>query len=245
MWLLIWLALALVPCEAWDTSPHRKITKAALESLGERMACRFETHWAPLIEIYSIYPDRYLEMEQFGFARKDSGPRNASEIRIYCVRPDGQPIHGISGNRESDLRSLVYLCERIEASFRSHRPGEAAQYAGVLSHFVADSLSPPHAVDAARLLQLAEREDAAEVNLHGLIERSVPDFALAGRPLPSSPRQVLDACYAGAARNRSDLPAIVRAACIGDDAALNRYRLQAARTAAEILAGALASLAQK
>jgi hypothetical protein len=232
--LLIWLALALVPCDAWDTAPHRKITKAALDSLPNL----FGAEAAPLIDLYCIYPDRYVEMEQFGFARKGNGPRGASEIREYCVRPDGQAIHGITGDRESDLKSLVYLFQQIS----SQRAGEAAKFAGVLSHFVADSLSPPHSVDAGRLLELAERYDGAGVNIHGWIERSVPEIVVDARRLPSSPRLVLDACYQGAAQNRNDLPDIVRAACMRDETTLNRYRLRAGTRAAVILADAIASL---
>ena len=243
--LLIWLALVLLPCEAWDTVPHRKITKAALGGLPDRVARRFQAEAAPLIDLYCIYPDRYLEMEQFGFVRKDSGPRQASEIRVYCVRPDGRPIHGISGDRDSDLKSLTYLFEQIAAGLSSHRPAEAARFAGVLSHFVADSLSPPHSVDNGLLLELAGEYDAAGVNIHGMIERSVPDITLDGRRLPSSARRVLDACYAGAGRNRRDLPAIVRAVCIRDEAALNGYRLRAGTSAAGILADALAAIDQR
>ena len=234
MRLLIWLALALVPCDAWDTVPHRKITKAALDALPNL----FGAEAAPLIDLYCIYPDRYVEMEQFGFARKDNGPRAASEIRAYCVRPDGQIIHGITGDRESDLKSLVYVFQQIS----SQRPGEAAKFAGVLSHFVADSLSPPHSVDAGWLLELAERFDGAGVNIHGMIERSVPEVVVDARRLPSSPRLVLDACYEGAEQNRRDLPAIVRAACMRDETTLNEYRLRAGARAAAILADAIASI---
>jgi hypothetical protein len=237
MRILIWLALALVPCEAWDTAPHRKITKAALNSLGGRP---FGAETAELIDTYCIYPDRYLEMEQFGFTRKGGGPRTAAEIRVYCVRPDGQAIHGITGDRESDLQSLVYLFEQM-----ARRPGEAAKFAGVLSHFVADSLSPSHAADAQTLAALAERYEAEGVNMHGLIEGSVPDIVVEGRRMPSSAEAVLKACYAGAERNRRDLEAIVRAASIGDDAGLNGYRLRAGTTAAGILADALAGIGQK
>jgi hypothetical protein len=232
--LLIWLALAMLPCRAWDTVPHRKITKAALDSLPDL----FGSEAVPLVELYCIYPDRYVEMEQFSFARKDNGPRTASEIRAYCVRPDGQPVHGITGDRESDLKSLTFLFGQIA----SQRTAEAAKYAGVLSHFIADSLSPSHAVEAGRLLELARRFDGAGINIHGVIERSLPDINLDRAHLPSSPQAVLDACYAGAERNRRDLPAIVKAACSRDEAGLNGYRLRAGARAASILADALASL---
>jgi len=246
MRLLFWLALVLAPCAAWDTAPHRSITRAALQSLPTGITERFGAYAAPLVDSYCIYPDRYLEMDRFGFARNDGGPRNASEIRRYCVRPDGVTIHGITGDRQSDRASLVFLFEQIMAALSSNRRDDAAKFAGVLSHFIADSLSPPHAVSAERLQEMAEDYPG---NIHSALERSLPEFRLnsrephaAGTTVLTAAQAVLDACYAGAERNGRDLPAMVKAACSRDDAALDRYRLRAGVRAAEILADALAAL---
>jgi hypothetical protein len=217
------------PSGAWDTVPHQRITKAALDALPQRARNRFGPEIAALVEIYCMYPDRYLEMDRYGFVRKSAGPRSAEEIRIYCVRPDGEAVHGASGDRESDVRSVAWLLDRIAAS----RPPEAAKYAGVLSHFIADSLSPPHSVASEEL-------QGWGLNVHAAIERSVPEFTLAGyTPRPITAAEVVDRCYIGAARNRRDLPFMVKAACTGDDRALDPYRLRAATEAARILAGAL------
>jgi hypothetical protein len=103
----------------------------------------------------------------------------------------------------------------------------------VLSHFIADSLSPPHAA-------APEERQSCGVNVHGVIERSVPEFTLAGRrPRGAAARDIVDRCYAGAALNRRDLPLIVSAACARDEQALDPYRLRAATEAAGILADAL------
>jgi hypothetical protein len=248
MRLIVWLLLlAGWPCRAWDTPPHQRITKAALDSLPKEYLSRLGSEAKPLIEIYCIFPDRYEEMERYGFVRNSPGPRNIAEIRPYCVRPDGQHIHGVTGDRETDTGSVVYLFERILTNQAEDRPGEAARFAGVLSHFIADSLSPPHSVSADRLLELTPRPAQAErVNVHSAIERSIPEFTLDGRlphelgsHLVPAAEAVIALCDAGTAQNRKDLPAIVKAASLRDEQSLNEYRLRAGRKAAEILADAL------
>ena len=125
------LLLAGRTCKAWDTAPHQQITKAALDSLPRQILTRLGTETKPLIELYCMYPDRYQEMSQFGFVRKSSGPQDVSEIAPYCVRPDGEVIHGASGDWETDAGSIVYLFERILTNLAGKRPGEAARFAGV------------------------------------------------------------------------------------------------------------------
>ncbi len=238
--------MVLVPCAAWDTVPHQKITKAALAAAPNGMVARLGAEAGALERIYCLYPDRYVEMEHYGFVRKSPGPKTAAEIRAYCLRPDGEAIHGITRNRKSDLQSLLFLLERISQNLRANRTGEAARYAGVLSHFVADSLSPPHAVSAEGLLELAP--EPGGLNLHSVLERSLPDFAIRAVPAtkPGSLRNLaatlLNECYAGADRNRKDLPVMLQAAVAGDEKTLDAYRLRAGMRAAGILALAFASL---
>jgi hypothetical protein len=247
LWLLLFVGL---PCRAWDTLPHQKITKAALEGLPKPYLSRLGPEVKPLIEIYCIYPDRYEEMERFGFVRNSPGPRDVSEIRPYCVRPDGQYIHAATGDREMDVSSIVYLFERILANLSENRSAEAARYAGVLSHFVADSLSPPHSVGAGQLLAMTPKSaQTGRINIHSAIERSLPEFTLgdrvpripAGHLVPAA-EEVITLCDAGAGQNKRDMPAIVRAASVHDEQTLNEYRLRAGRKAAEILADALYTL---
>ena len=56
-------------CLAWDTLPHQRITRAALDSLEKRHINRFGPEVKSLIEIYCILPDRHLEMEVYGRLR--------------------------------------------------------------------------------------------------------------------------------------------------------------------------------
>jgi hypothetical protein len=238
------------PCSAWDTEPHQMITRAALDALPKSFLSRLGPEVEPLAALYCIYPDRYEEMERYGFVRKSPGPRSAAEIRVYCVHPDGHPVHGATGDREMDRDSLVYVLEGIIANLSQQRPSEAARYAGVLAHFIEDSLSPPHAVSPEELMDLTQRvAPGMRGNIHSAIEKSVPGFTLqksAVHPISGTVQNIattiLDQCYAGAETNQEDLPAIVRAATGHDEPALNGYRLRAGKTAAQILANALYSI---
>ena len=234
---LLCFLLAPWPCTAWDTVPHQRITKAALDSLPKAVLARFGDEAAALAAIYCLYPDRYEEMVRFGFVRKSAGPRSPEEIRAYCVRPDGQPVHGATGNRDTDMGSLIYLFERILTSFSENRPSEAAKYAGVLAHFIEDSLSPPHAGDI-------------DATMHAAIERSLPEFTLTGRAPRAAPgnllqaaQAILDRVYAAREQNRKSLPAMMKAVTDHDERTLDSYRLRAGVQAAEILADTLVTVA--
>lgn len=234
-------------CVAWDTAPHQLITKAALVTLPKHFLSRLDSEVKPLIDTYCILPDRYEEMEQFGFVRSSPGPRHTSEIRVYCIRPDGRPIHGITGDWDVDGDSLIYLLERSITNVCARQSGEASRYLGVLSHFIADSLSPPHAVSSDDLRQMTPRSVQVQgINVHSVIERSIPEFTLGDRlprlasgHIQEAAAAILDQCYAGAELNRRDLVPMLRAAGAHDEQTLNAYRLRAARKASEILADAL------
>jgi hypothetical protein len=232
--------LSAATCSAWDTVPHQQITRAALDALPRHLSGCFGAEADSLVRIYSMLPDRYLEIQRYGFVRNSPGPRTAAEISAYCVRPDGVAIHGASFDREMDTASIVFLFERILTAFAADDTPAAAKYAGVLSHFVGDTLSPPHA-----------NTDACDARLHAIIERSLPSFALAerprrapGEPLVNAVTAVIDRCYAGAARNRSELPAMIEIASRLNGRGLDPYRLRAGQDAAAILADALNALCE-
>lgn len=237
------------PCRAWDTAPHQMITRAALDALPKSLLSRLGSEVEPLVTLYCIFPDRYEEMEHYGFVRNSPGPRSASEIRVYCVRPDGYPVHGATGDRETDMASLVYVLEGIITNLSQQRPAEAARYMGVLAHFIEDSLSPPHSVSPEELLDLTQRiAPGTRGNIHSALEKSIPEFTLRDRtprPISGSVRTIattiLDQCYAGAAMNQENLPAMVKAATGNDEPALNEHRLRAGKTAAQILANVLST----
>lgn len=242
------LLAAVGCCVAWDTAPHRAITKAALDAMPERLRSQLGDEAPHLIRIYCMLPDRYVEMERFGFARNSPGPREASEIEAYCARPDGSQIHSATWDRDEDLKSLVYLFERILSSLSEKRPAEAARFMGTLSHFIADSLSPPHAVSPDELQAMAPA-GSEQRNWHALMERSLPAFTLderktqaAGTGIMDSVSSILERVYTAGERNRKDLPSMMRAAPDKDERALDAYRLRAGRAAAGILADTLYTL---
>jgi hypothetical protein len=245
---LLVLLLACPVCRPWATLPHRAITQAALDTLPAPLRARIAADEALLIESYCMLPDRYVETEQFGFTRKGPGPRDLSELRIYCVRPDNVAVHSASWDRDDDLASLVYIFERVLTSLAEKRHDDAAKYMGTLSHFLEDSLSPPHAIGADELQAVAPPGQTAHA-LHNALESSVPGFSLAGRAphsagqgLVEAATSILDRCYAAAAENRKNLRAMVRAVPAADARTLDRNRLRAARAAAELLADSLYTL---
>jgi hypothetical protein len=230
--------LAAFSASAWDTRPHQQITQAALAVLP----ARFGDDAAALVAVYCVLPDRFVEMDRFGFARK-GWPQTADEARPYCVRPDGVIIHGLTGHEESDLGSVLYLMERVATNLSRDRTAEAARFAGVLSHFIADSLSPPHAGEVERLRVAGCLAPVGK--LHSVLEKRIPEFSLEGTPGPSpglldGAQRVLADCREGAARNRQALEDMVAAACRQDEVTLDRYRLAPGKRAAEILARAFA-----
>ncbi len=239
----------LVPASlsGWDTIPHRVITKAALASLPAAARIRLGPHEAMLVEVYCMLPDRYVEMTQLNFVRRGAWPTESSQIEQYCLRPDGEVIHGASGQREDDEASLIYLYERIASSLAEHRDEDAARYIGTLSHFVADSLSPSHALSSEALAEI--ERSAGLKGLHRSLEHSLSPLTAPPQParplhpgLIESAEATLDGCYQGMERNRKALPDMVQVVKGGGGRPLDRLLLASGRSAAELLASALHTL---
>src|SRR5262249_35248126 len=82
-------------------------------------------------------------------------------------------------------------------------------------------------------------EGLEKIPLHTFIENSSPEFDLGSRrPQPQSTERLLDRCYAIIRRNRANLIELVKSVYAGDEPALNRFRLEAAKSGAELLADA-------
>ena len=239
-------AVASLPGLAWNTAQHKAITQAALDSLAAAERTRLGQEAARLVDIYCMYPDRLQELEQFGFARNSPGPRDPAEIRPYSIRPDGEAIHSASWDNDEDLVSLVLLFERIARAVKAGETAEAAQFMGTLSHFFADSLSPPHAISAAELAELAGGES---LPIHRELERTAPPPELKGRKpqrlgegLIDSAQAALERLNQAAAENRKALPALLTALKTKDEAALGPVRQRAVTAAAALLADSLHTL---
>src|SRR5437764_3826636 len=85
----------------------------------------------------------------------------------------------------------------------------------------------------------------AGIRLHTVIERSSPDFNIdsrqprsAGGTISEPAASLLDRIYAAIRVNRAGLIELVRATYAEDQPAMDRFRLNAARTGAEILSDA-------
>jgi hypothetical protein len=90
-----------------------------------------------LIGTYCLYPDIY------GGLKIRSKQRAA--MRVHCEKPDGEPIHNVTWRKDADFASLEYVLRGMLEGLRSGNIPAAAQYAGVLAHFLEDSTCPAHA----------------------------------------------------------------------------------------------------
>ncbi len=205
------------------------------------MQSRWAAEAEQLAALYSLYPD------YFGSGTESQ----RSELRIYCVKPDGKPIHNVTWKRGEDLESLEYALNGIIAGLRKRDAASAARYAGVLAHFLEDSTCPAHAAIPAdsplNLLRdlLPPPPGKEEIKLHTVIERSTPEFDLgsraprsAGSSVQEAAANLLDRCYTLVKQNRAGLIELVKAVYADDEAKVNRFRLIAARAGAELLADA-------
>jgi hypothetical protein len=237
---LVLFLLPLLPAisSAWHHPVHYMITRAAIDSLsaGDRRA--FGDEIAPLIERYSVYPDLY------GYLKDEERDR----LRPFCFLPDGRAIHNVNWNQAGDLEMLTHLIASIAKMLDGRDVPAAAQYAGVLSHFLADSTCPAHAMipaDSGLRMTFRPPPGKSHVELHAVLERSSPPVDVSGRKprmagatAASAAESLLARCYAAIRRNRETLEEAVRAAYLGDEAGMNPARLRAAEAGAGLIADA-------
>ncbi len=233
---LLFAAIAF-PAIAWQT-PHERITRAAFASLPTAMRERWRAEAENLAGPYSWYPDWY------------QGNRR-EQIRVYVEKPGGQVMHNVTWDLEDDQATLELLLYAIARHDRAGSIDHAARYAGVLSHFLADSTCPAHALVpedpqlniVKDLLNLGGPRDGS---LHAYIERSAPAITLEGRApvklgetISGAAHTLLIRTYAVIRANRAALLELVRAAENHDEETVNRQRRTAALEAARLVADAL------
>lgn len=227
---------------AWDTAPHRAITKAALDAVQPPVSQRLAPYSKDIIETYSMLPDKCRDWTEL--------PDPAS-MKPFCLRPDGNPVHSASFDHDDDLESLIYLYERILTSASQKKDKDLAMFVGVLAHFIEDSLSPPHSVTEQELEELGPDMKW----LHQKLERTVPAFTIAKRPAAKAGGSdetmletldgIVKRLHESAARNREALPEMVKALKAGDEQALDAPHLRAAKDAAELLADTLNAMLRR
>lgn len=233
----LFLLLMFAPgASGWEGGPHRAMTRAALDSLPAARLTAFGPELAALAQTYCMLPDYYTAMINYGFRAPKPAPQSLDEALPYVLRPDREPVHSASWDRQDDLATLVFLYERILESLRLRRPADVARFAGVLAHFLEDSLSPPHVV-------------GQPMDVHAALERRIPPLSLAGRAprlagagvVPAA-EAVLKRLYDAADANRRNLPAMLKANARKDSGAVAALCLPPARAAAELVADSLFTL---
>ncbi len=216
------VAIATPVAWAWHDPVHARITRAAYGSLPPAMQQPWKAQAERLAKEFSLYPDWY----------HNAPPEIRADMRRFCeVR--GRAIHNVTWNREQDIESIEYLTAGIVTGMRTGEVDAAVKFAGVLAHLLEDSTCPAHAlIPMDSPLNLM-------VQLHTVIEHSSPEFDLGSRvPHVESPQRLLDRCYAVIKLNRAHLIELVKLVYAGDEAGLDRYRLESARAGAELLADA-------
>jgi hypothetical protein len=200
--------------------------------------------WKPQAERlaveFSLYPDAY----------HNASPETRAEMRRFCeVR--GRAIHNVTWNRQQDIESIEYLTTGIAGAMRSGDVDAALRFAGVLAHLLEDSTCPAHALipmDSPLTLMkelLPPPTSNQDIQLHTIIEHSSPEFDLGSRaPQRQTAQQLLDRCYAVIRHNRANLIDLVKLVYAGDEAGMDRCRLESARSGAELLADAWFSALQ-
>ena len=69
-----------------------------------------------------------------------------------------------------------------------------------------------------------------KIQLHTVIEHSSPEFDLGSRaPRRQTPQEPLDRCYAVIRRNRPNLIELVKLVYAGNEAGMDRFRLDSAK----------------
>jgi YVTN family beta-propeller protein len=225
---------------AWHDPVHELITRVALQSLPPSMRRHWAAESTKLTSRYCLYPDIYHNAE----------PAEKARMKAFC-EVGGRPIHNVTWKRGEDIQSLEYLLRNVADGIQSRDSEAAAQYAGTLAHFIEDSTCPAHALtppDSPLSLMrdlLPPPAGKEGIRLHTVIERSSPPFDLdsrapqtAGGTLQQAAATLLDHIYSAIRGNRAGLIELVRAAYADDQAAMDRFRLKAATTGAEILADA-------
>jgi hypothetical protein len=219
---------------AWHDPVHARITRAAFASLPAAMQQPWKPQAQRLAVEFSLYPDRYHNAPE----------EERAVMRRYCeVR--GRAIHNVTWNRQQDLESLQYLNSGVASSMRAGDVDAAMKFAGVLAHLLEDSTCPAHSLtpmdSPLSLLKelLPPPEELQKIQLHTVIEHSSPEFDLGSRePRQESPERLLDRCYNIIRNNRAHLIDLVKLVYAGDEAGIDRYRLESARAGAELLADA-------
>jgi len=224
--------------------PHTVITQAAAAALPEWQKQLLGAELKPLGERYCLIPDTiHTDKENARFATMESYP-GVCYLRI---------LHLPATPAEND-DVLRYYIGKAVAAFAAGQVGEAARYAGTLSHALEDWGCPAHVVPGDNMFTLFKQflpppASHQHALLHGPVENGVFELDLGGyRPqllgtsVDEAAFNLLRRVQGATVHARSQVVPIIQALYAGDTNAVNAAQQVAAGYDAKVVADALYTL---
>lgn len=221
--------------------PHGTVTQAALKTLPPWQQEALGDELRPLGSLYCIIPDLvYTRKDLAPFASMDSRPGV-----LYLVT-----LHLPAAPAES-YEYLRYFLGRAVSALQTNNVGDAARYAGTLSHFLEDWSCPAHSVPNDNMFTLFKQflpppEAYRLTPLHGPVENGSFPVDIGGyRPalLGTTPDEaafnLLRRAQEGTVFARGQVIPIIQALYAGDTNACNAAQQKAAVFGARLVADAL------
>lgn len=229
---------------AWGEGPHRAITQAALAALPEGQQALLGAELAPLGSSYCLIPDEvYKGKEIAKYAMMDSQPGVTYLLHLHlpALQPENYEI-------------LRYFMGKSVAAFQAGNLGDAARFAGTVSHALEDWSCPAHVVPGDNMFTLFQQflpPPASMRNklMHSPIEGGQFSFTIGGyQPLllgttvDEAAFQLLQRVNAATINARGQTIPIIQALYAGDSNAVVAAQLKSATVDARVVADALHTL---
>jgi hypothetical protein len=239
------VSMALACCApllagAWG-EPHKAITQAALAALTDAERAQLGAELGPLGTQYCLIPDRVYEGKEVAkYAMMDSHPGVTYLVNLHL--PAQQP---------ENYEILRFFMGKAVAAFQAGNLGDAARYAGTVSHALEDWSCPAHVVPGDNMFTLFQQflppPDAMRNKLlHSPVEAgkfavSIGDFkpTLLGATVDEAAFNLLQRLNAATILARAQTIPIIQALYAGDSNAVTTAQLKAATKGATVVADAL------
>ena len=228
---------------AWG-GPHGAITRAATAALPEWQKTLFGKELQPLGFYYCIIPDMvYTDKTNAPFATMDAYP-GVRYLRI---------LH-IPATPAENYEVLRFFLGRAVTSFGEGKAGDAARYAGTLSHALEDWGCPAHVVPNDNMFTLFKQflpppSEQSYALLHGPVENGTFDVALGdyrpqllGTSVDEAAFNLLRRVQGATVFARSQTIPIIQALYAENTNAVNAAQQKAAAHGAKVVADALYTL---
>ena len=239
------LTLGLICCAprpvgAWG-EPHTAITEAALAVLPDSQRAQLGAELAPLGSRYCLIPDEvYKGRDIARYAMMDSQPG------VIYLRNLHLPAH-----QPENYEILRYFMDKAVASLESGNLGDAARYAGTLSHALEDWSCPAHVVPGDNMFTLFQQflpppPHMRHTLLHSPIEAGKLDVSISGyKPVllgatvNEAAFNLLQRVNAATINARAQTIPIIQALYAGNSNAVTVAQLKAATMGATVVADAV------